>query len=39
MISNTTQDVELLQLQAELSTAQASITSLGATLALTSVYC
>jgi hypothetical protein len=39
MISNTTQDLELLQLQAGLSTAQASITSLVVTLALTSVYC
>jgi hypothetical protein len=36
MISNTTQDLELLQLQAGLSTAQVSITRLGATLALTS---
>ena len=29
MISNTTQDLELLQVQSELSTAQANITSLG----------
>ncbi len=35
MISNTTQDLELIQLQAGLSSAQASITSLGGTLFLT----
>jgi hypothetical protein len=36
MISNTTQDLELLQLQAGLTTAQGNITSLGAGLTLTS---
>ena len=35
MISNTTQDLELIQLQAGLSTAQANITTLGAGLFLT----
>ena len=35
MISNTTQDLELLQLQSSLSAAQASITALGASLFLT----
>jgi len=34
MISNTTQDLELIQLQGSLSAAQASITSLGSTLLL-----
>ena len=36
MISNTAQDLELLQLQSGLSTAQASITRIVATLVLTS---
>jgi hypothetical protein len=36
MISNTTQDLELIQLQSGLSAAQANITSLGAVLTLTS---
>jgi hypothetical protein len=36
MISNTTQDLDLLQIQAGLTSAQARITSLGATLALKS---
>ena len=36
MISNTITDLDLLQMQAGLTSAQASITSLGATLALTS---
>ncbi len=36
MISNTTQDLDLLQMQVGLTSAQASITSLGATLDLTS---
>ena len=36
MISNTTQDLELIQLQSGLSAAQASITTLGAGLFLTS---
>jgi hypothetical protein len=35
MISNTTQDLELIQLQAGLTTAQGNITSLGAGLTLT----
>ena len=36
MISNTTQDLELIQLQAGFTTVQANITSLGAVLTLTS---
>ncbi len=36
MISNTTQDLDLLQIQADLTSAETSIPSLGATLALTS---
>ncbi len=36
MISNTTQDLEFIQLQGSLSAAQASITSLGGTLFITS---
>ena len=36
MISNTTQDLELKQLQGSMSAAQASITNLGATLFITS---
>ncbi len=36
MISNATQDLELIQLQAGLTKAQANITSLGAGLMLTS---
>ena len=39
MISNTTQDLELIQLQAGLSTAQANITTLGAGLLLAAGDC
>ncbi len=37
MISNTTQDLELIQVQGSLPAAQASITSLGGTLFITSI--